>query len=85
MTSAIMRRDLVWYYSLWGMLLAIMVTAWLCHDTNRRMAFERMIVKCFKDTFTFRLDDVPCCVWESPDSECTLKQAKLPRLGWFVP
>ncbi len=40
-----------------------------------------MIVRCFKDTFTFRLDDVHCCVWESPDIDNTLKQTKLPP-GW---
>ena len=49
MTSAIMRRDLVRYYSLLSMLHAIMVTAWLCHDTNLWMAPEGMIVRYFKD------------------------------------
>ena len=52
--------------------------------TNHWMAFGRLSGAL--KTFTFRLDDVPCCVWESPDSgDVRWRQAKLPRLGWFVP
>lgn len=85
MTSAIMRRDLVRYFALLSMLQTIMVIAWLCHDINGCMALEGMIVRYFEYIFTFRLDNVPCGVWESPDSEWILKQAKLRLFSRFAP
>ncbi len=40
------------------------------------------IVRCFKDTFTFRLDDVTLlCLGKSPDSECTLTASKVTAVG----
>jgi hypothetical protein len=54
---------------------AIMVTARLCHDTNGGLVLEGMIVSTER-IFTLHHDDVLYAVWESPDSEWTLKQAK---------
>jgi hypothetical protein len=51
-----------------------MVTARLCHDINGGLVLEGMIVRTER-IFT-RHHDVLYAVWESPDSEWTLKQAK---------